>query len=144
MHLKIPSAKWWPSCFGLNVSRSHWDLIWRQFWSINLILQYITSNNDDLPWIRISGTHFNGIWIKMKFESKCNDFQTRQCFWICLQNKDHVVAFWMVKVWACKSCDTSMSPWNGPYQWAIVGLEILYRLGPLLLTWFNFNPSMDK
>ena len=37
-------------------------------------------------------------------------------------NNDHVVAFWMVKAWACKSCDTSKSPWNGSCQWTIFGL----------------------
>ena len=69
----------------------------------------------------------------VKLESKYNDFQPRKCIWkCCLQNAVHVI---LVSKCQCQS--------NSRHNIAVQQLNI-YTQGPLLLTWINFNPSMDK
>ena len=49
------------------------------------------------------------------------------------------VCRWSEKLW--RSCD--IMQFNSIWIWIVTQLWCI-RMGPLLLTWFNLNPSMDK
>ena len=119
MHLKMSSAKWRPFCVGLNM--------------LNAFLEHVNAIPiDDLGCYNdVSRALQMVMMVTFKHDEIYNRYGLQSNFWDILQFHHSL-----------------------PYEWRhIINFltENLYMafipnsgLWSLLLTWFNFNPSMDK